>query len=252
MRGHRGKPKKYNPLPTKFELSSVKKLGNIMGDRHYVYKGMAVPRVTKILSTCIHNDALMGWVNYLGFKRQSYKDTLMEAADYGTRVHDALEKYIKGEPFDPSTPLNPIQAFENWWKQVSTTNEVKVLGQEFSLTCPWYGGTYDMLLEINGKPWLVDFKTSNHIRVNYCLQLAAYRNMLRFNGIVGDLSGFIVLRLFKDKPEFEEFVIDMARPDQRAFMDQCSATFNAMAYQYWNMVDINNKFDAMHKEELRR
>ena len=44
----------------------------------------------------------------------------------------------------------------------------------------------------------------------------------------------------------------MARPDQRAFMDQCSATFNAMAYQYWNMVDINNKFDAMHKEELRR
>lgn len=240
--------KKANaPLPIKFSLNDVASLGNIMGDRHYVHNGIAVPRVTNILSTCMHNDGLMYWANYLGFKHQGYKEVLNQAADYGTKVHEALEHYIKGEPFDASTPLNPIQAFENWWKQVSTNNQVKVLGQEFSLTCPWYGGTYDMLLEINGKPWLVDFKTSNHIRVSYCLQLAAYRNMLRYNGIVKDISGFIVLRLFKDRPEFEEFIIDMMRPDQMAFMDQCSRTFNAMAYQFWNMIYIQSEFDKFHK-----
>ena len=251
-RSKRAIRKTRHPLPTKFDLDSVRDLGNIFEDRHYVYNGITVPRVTKILSSCIHSDSLMYWANYLGFKHKGYKDTLMEAADYGTKVHEALEHYIKGDPFDPSTPLNPIQAFENWWAQVTRTNKVKVLGQEFSLTCPWYGGTYDMLLEINGHPWLVDFKTSNHIRVNYCLQLAAYRNMLKYNGIVGELAGFIVLRLFKDKPAFEEFVIDMARPDQKAFMDQCSSVFNAMAYQYWNMMDIEKKFNQIHKEELNR
>lgn len=242
------KSRKVNAsLPTKFSLNDVASLGNIMGDKHYTCNGISVPRVTQILSTCMHNEGLMYWANYLGFKHQGYKEVLNQAADYGTKVHEALEHYIKGEPIDARTPLNPIQAFENWWKQVSTTNKVKVLGQEFSLTCPWYGGTYDMLLEINGKPWLVDFKTSNHIRISYSLQLAAYRNMLRYNKIVSDISGFIVLRLFKDRPEFEEFIIDMMRPEERAFMDQCSRTFNAMAYQFWNMTSLQSQFDKLHK-----
>ncbi len=230
-----------------FKMDDISKLGNIISSNHYTYNGISVPRVTEIISTCNHNDALMGWSNYLGFKHQSYKTVLNQSAEYGTKVHEALEKYIKGEPIPANTPLAPMQAFENWWKQITVTNQVSVLGQEFSLTCPWYGGTYDMLLKINGKPWLVDFKTSNHIRVGYCLQLAAYRNMLRFRHIVGDLTGFVILRLFKNEPRFEEFVIDMIRPEHKKFMDQCSTTFNSMAYQYWNMRDIENQFNNMEK-----
>lgn len=243
---------KKHPIPTKFDINSVRKLGEIIDDGYYSYNGLRVPRVTKILSSCMHNDSLMYWANHLGFKKQSYKETLDRAAEYGTIVHESLEKYIKGEDLDIDVPLHPIHGFEKWWKELTSSNQVKVLGQEFSLTCPWYGGTYDMLLEINGQPWLVDFKTSNHIRVNYCLQLAAYRNMLRFNNIVSDIAGIIILRLHKDKPEYEEFVLDLIDPKQRAFMDQCSATFNAMAYQYWNMIDINNQFERFHRESQRR
>ena len=42
----------------------------------YKYNGIEVPRVTKILGKCIHNDSLMYWANSLGFKRQSYSKTL--------------------------------------------------------------------------------------------------------------------------------------------------------------------------------
>ena len=244
--------KKLHPIPTKFDINSVRKLGEIIDDGYYSYKGLRVPRVTKILSTCIHNDSLMYWANSLGFKRMGYKETLNHAAEYGTLVHELLERYIKGEDLPVDVPWNPIHSFDRWWKELVASNRVKVLGQEFSLTCPWYGGTYDMLLEINEQPWLVDFKTSNHIRVNYCLQLAAYRNMLRFNNIVSDIAGIIVLRFHKDKPEYEEFVLDLIDPRHRMFMDQCSATFNAMAYQYWNMVDIERQFKQLHRESQRR
>ena len=41
-------------------------------DSEYTYNGTTVPRVTKIISRCIHNDSLMYWANSLGFKHQSY------------------------------------------------------------------------------------------------------------------------------------------------------------------------------------
>ena len=41
---------------------------------------------------------------------------------------------------------------------------------EETITCPYFGGTYDFLVEINGRNWLIDFKTSNHIGYKYnCL-----------------------------------------------------------------------------------
>ena len=239
------KKRKYhdnNNIPQSFKLDDIQKLDNPIINHHYEHDGKPVPRVTEIISSCRHNESLMGWANHLGFKHQSYKNVLNAAADYGTAVHSALEKYIKGEPIPDGTPTEPMEAFELWWKQLTRDNDVKVLGQEFVLTCPWYGGTYDMLLNINGKPWLVDFKTSNHIRVEYSLQLAAYRNMLKYNNIVKDLSGFVVLRLCKHSPEFEEFIIDMLRPAHEHYMNECSSAFGAMAYQYWMMKDIENKF----------
>ena len=63
-------------------------------DSNYTYNGVIVPRVTKILSTCIHSDSLMYWANSLGFKHKSYKKTLEEAANIGTHTHDNIDHFL--------------------------------------------------------------------------------------------------------------------------------------------------------------
>ena len=57
-------------------------------------------------------------------------------------------------------------------------NKVDIIGQEESLISPYYAGTYDLLVNINGDPYLVDFKTSNHVGYKYFMQIAAYRYLL--------------------------------------------------------------------------
>ena len=81
----------------------------------YKWNGIPVPRVTNIISKTIHEDFLMYWANSLGFKHKGYKKTLDAAADYGTKTHDALEKFLKGEPIPEGTPTNPIDGFKLWW-----------------------------------------------------------------------------------------------------------------------------------------
>ena len=229
-----------------FKLKDVLEINNQF-DSSYTYNGNIVPRVTHIISSCMHEDYIVQWANSLGFKHKSYKETLNWYADYGTIVHESLEKYIKGEELPEDVPMNPINAFEKWWKQITSNNDVKVLGQEFKLTCPYYGGTYDMLLSINNQPWLVDFKTSTHISFRYCLQLAAYREMLRYNNIA-DVSGVLILRLFKDKPLFEEFILDMSNPEHKSFLDNCSRLFHSMVYQYWWRNYLEKEYQKIYKE----
>lgn len=229
-----------------FELKDVLDLDRNTFDSTYMCDNHIVPRVTQIISSCMHEDYIVQWANSLGFKHMSYKATLNSYAEYGTTVHDALEKYIKGEELPPDVPMNPINAFEKWWSQISSNNEVKVLGQEFKLSCPYYGGTYDMLLSINDKPWLIDFKTSTHISFRYCLQLAAYREMLRYNNIA-DVSGVLVLRLFKDKPLYEEFVLDMNNMEHKTFLDNCSKLFHSMVYQYWWRNYLEKEYQRIYK-----
>lgn len=230
----------------KFKLKDVLEFDRSIFESSYTYNDHIVPRVTQIISSCMHEDYIVQWANSLGFRHMSYKATLNTYAEYGTTVHEALEKYIKGEELPPNVPMNPINAFEKWWANISSNNEVKVLGQEFKLSCPYYGGTYDMLLSINDKPWLIDFKTSTHISFRYCLQLAAYREMLRYNNIA-DVSGVLVLRLFKDKPLYEEFVLDMNNEEHKIFLDNCSKLFHSMVYQYWWRNYLEKEYQRIYK-----
>lgn len=213
----------------------------------YEYNGMKVPRVTKIISECINEDYIAKWANNLGFKHINYTKALQESADYGTLVHTAIENYLKEKEINESTPETPFSAFKTWWDMLNKNNDVIILGQEFKLSCPWFGGTYDMLININNQPWLVDFKTSNHLSYRYCLQLAAYRYMLKFNNIVPDIQGIVILRLCKDKPEFEEYTLNMSIPEQAEYMNMCEVTFMSMTYAYWHLRYIKSKFNSIQK-----
>ena len=213
------------------------------GDR-YTYNGKNVPRVTEIISKMIHEDAITQWANSLGFKHKSYTKTLNEAAVYGTHAHYGIECYLKKLPVPEETPGAIIGGFCKWWDVVTKNNTVKVLGQEHKLTCEWFGGTYDALIEINGEPYLVDFKTSNHVTYKYYLQLAAYRYTLREKEKI-DPVGLIILQLSKQMPSYNEYVLNLKDPKQLEYIQICERTFFALMYGYYHIHWLEAHFNEI-------
>ena len=228
-----------------FDLEQVKEISSLNCTNHYTYNGHNVPRVTEIISKMIHEDSIVQWANSLGFRHQSYTKTLNAAAVYGTKAHHGIEYLLKGKEIPEDTPESIIKSFNEWWKIISSNNQVKILGQEVKLTCEWFGGTYDLLLEVNGKVYLVDFKTSNHVTYKYCLQLAAYNYMLKLQGV--SIDGIIILQLSKKSIGYNEFILNFVDPVQQHFFDICERTFLSLVYAYYHIYWLEVKFNEHFK-----
>lgn len=224
-----------------------------MEGERYQYQGYNLPRVTEILSSMLHEDFLMIWANNIGlYKRKKYKDELEQAATKGAYVHDAIEEYIQNnKELDLDTVIAGYRtevsyaygSFKAWWDIISR-QKIRIILQEYKLICPWFGGTLDLLVEINGCVYLLDFKTSNHPSYKYFLQLAAYRYILReFYGI--EIYGCGVIKLNKKAIEFEEFIIDKSNPEYEEFMNLCERTFLSLVYAYINRVFVERQYTAL-------
>ena len=174
----------------------------------YNYNNIPVPRVTEILSKTIHEDYIVKWANYLGFKHLNYQDELDKYANIGTITHERISQILLGDSLREND-IAPVQSFCIWYDGVKSNNDVKTIYSEKTLVCSRYGGTLDALLEINGKSYLIDFKTSNHVTYKYFLQLAAYRMMLREVEGIELTGGEIILQLDKFNPSFEEYCISV-------------------------------------------
>lgn len=207
----------------------------------YTFQGHIVPRVTEILSSYSTGDALMMWANSLGFRHIKYRDALNKAANTGTNTHHHIEVYLKtGETFsdDPA-----FMGFIKWWNKLKMfSTSLSVLGSEVKLVSRYFGGTYDLLLEIDGKVYLVDFKTSNHVTSKYFMQLAAYRRMLYENKGI-NIDGCIVLQLCKTEPEFNEFFLDFTIPNHYAFIEECTRAFLALVYSFDCVKIVEDNFN---------
>lgn len=219
----------------------------------YNHNGIIVPRVTKILSKCIHSDSLMYWANSLGFKHQSYKKTLDAAANIGHHAHENIDKYLEDETHEvnessiPYQSYNAYQSFLAWFTMICSIAVVRVIFHEKTLTCKYFGGTLDGLYEINGKIYLVDYKTSNHITFKYCLQLAAYRYMLRTElGI--EIDGCIILQLAKETISYNEFVLNFSNPDHLKYMNDCEIAFLSLVFAYYNIARVETNYKSLNWE----
>ena len=223
----------------------------------YTYNGCPVPRVTTIISKCINNDGLLYWANSLGFMHQSYKQTLSKASTIGTQCHDSIDKFLcdKTElttqdhidmPSICSEAKMAYSSYRKWLHDITlSASSVEIVFHEKQLACPYFGGTLDGLYKINGKTYLVDYKTSNHISYNYCLQLAAYRYMLRT--IMGiDVDGCIVLQLSKSHVEYSEYVLDLRDNQEHInFINLCENAFLSLVYAYHNTVSAESMFNKL-------
>lgn len=220
----------------------------VISANKYIYNGKYVPRVTEILSSMLHEDVLMGWSNSLGFKRLSYKKTLADSANVGTFTHSAIENYLNTNTInlDDVPPQykynveNALYSFIEWFK-VILKNDLSILGLETELVCEWFGGTYDMLVRINNKTYLVDFKTSNRITYKHFIQASAYRYMLSLNNV--NIDGVIILQLSKSDIGFNEFILHFDNTEHYQFIENCFNTFKGLVYGYYyrmHTVDLYN------------
>lgn len=239
------------------ECLNLNQFPAISGDK-YLYKGRAVPRVTEILSDMLHEDYLMEWSNNIGlYKHRKYKEVIDEAADIGSYVHSAIENYLKkGIDLDPeSIPQNIRQrviiafnSFLQWWNIISRL-DYEILMQEKELICKYFGGTLDLLIRINGKVYLVDFKTSNYPNYKHFLQLSAYRYMLKETKNI-QIDGCIILMLNKYKQSyFEEYTLDFSINDHMQFIDNCEETFKALVFAFYQRLRIQQQYLAVFNLE---
>lgn len=224
-------------------------------DSEYAHNGVVVPRVTKILSKCIHSDSLMYWANSLGFKRQSYRKTVDAAANIGHHTHENIDNFLSDETYEaiessmPYQSYNAYQSFLKWFFDVTNIARVKVIFHEKTLTCKYFGGTLDGLYEINGKIYLIDYKTSNHITFKYCLQLAAYRYMLRTElGI--EIDGCIILQLAKEAVSYNEFVLNFNNQNHLKYMNDCEITFLSLVFAYYNITKVETNYNNLNWEVI--
>ena len=230
-------------------IKLFKQLPNISDkvDSDYEYEGRKVPRVTKIIQRCIHNDGLMYWSNSLGFKRQSYQKTLNAAASIGTQCHNNIDAFLSGEYNNIRNDIDieammAYKSFRKWYNDVSSCATIELVLHEKTLTCKYFGGTLDGLYKINGKYFIVDYKTSNHITYNYCLQLAAYIYMLRIEMNI-KVDGCIILQLSKSDVAYNEFMLDFDNIKDKKYMEDCEQAFLAMVYWYYNLCNIEIGFN---------
>lgn len=209
----------------------------------YQLDGKRVPRVTEVLSAMLHEDGLMNWANGLGWKRISYRAFMRDAADKGTYSHLAVEKYLRNGSLDLNelgipnervmqTVQSCMDGFVDWWKKLHKKyKKIEIVFIEETMIHPYFGGTCDCLLKLDGKYWLVDFKTSNHMNFNYALQLAAYRFLLKeLKGI--EISGSTVLRLSKTDHCYEEYILDFSLEEHVAFIVDCEQLFLVLVAAY--------------------
>ena len=151
-----------------------------------------------------------------------------------------LKEYIKKQEYDINhygirdfsifkAVTNCIESFKLWYEQVFLNNDVQVLGMEEKMSCEYFGGTYDALLNINGKTYLVDFKTSNYISYKYFLQIAAYRYMLQQQGI--NIDGAIIIQL--DNEEHLDFI------------NNCEECFFSLVYAFFNRLQVEQQFKTI-------
>jgi len=145
--------------------------------------------------------------------RKNFRKVSAQALDIGSATHQAIEHYLLTgkEPQAPSDQvLSAFLAFLEW---LDTWDSYETIETEHTVYADDYAGTCDWIVLLNGKKYVVDFKSSKGIyKPEYNMQVAAYR------ACIPDCEGNGVLRLDKESglPEWKDFS-DSYEKDLKSF-----------------------------------
>lgn len=212
------------------ELTGIKEMLSKELEGGYQYSNTYVPRVSELIRTTIFDDDKFNFA--LSNLKSKYEEIITKALQTGIVTHAMIEDYlIEGSRKDTINymgkyplaeipkVLNCFNNFLGWFKYLKDMGlQFEVLKIEEKITCPWYGGTCDMIASItypNGikRTYVFDFKSSRKLSFEYYLQTMLYLKALNYNkAYTGSdlpfIDGIAVLRLDKTNPVFEYIVLD--------------------------------------------
>jgi hypothetical protein len=141
--------------------------------------GVFYPSVTTILGYFPKGAFFETWLKDSGHNA----DFIMRrAGDEGTQVHNAVEDILRGKEIRWIESDGHVNYNTHVWKMIlsfydfwSTYKPNLILSEEFMYSDQYkYSGTLDLLVELNGKKWIIDVKTSTAIHTSHFLQMSAY------------------------------------------------------------------------------
>lgn len=174
--------------------------------RYYLADGTQVPGVTTIVGQLHKN--LVPWANKLGLQGIDTSKYVDETAFIGTLAHYLIECALKGEKPDTSdfspNQLNVAMESVTAWQHWLAGHTLKAELIEAALVSEQYrfGGTIDCFGVLDGKPMLLDFKSSGAIYREHKIQAAAYFYLLREHGYRAE--GVNIIRIGRDGGALEE------------------------------------------------
>ena len=194
----------------------------------YQFQGRNIPRVSDILKKCLGKDYLINWAARLGI--DEYKRESARTLYIGSIVHEVIEEFLLtgniNIPFDISNNVirnkikRSVNNFVNWYQSMIEKGYIiKVLAIEKQITNPWYGGTIDCIMMITNiatgisKVYIVDFKTSKTISIDYLLQTYSYLWSIKWNKMyidstLPDIDGIGIIRIDKESDRYQDLFLD--------------------------------------------
>ena len=95
----------------------------------------------------------------------------------GTALHKLIEDELQGIPGEiPAHLRSPFYGWLEWWH--SSGLRALEVERQCANRATWVAGTFDCLAEDQGNQlWLLDWKSSNKVRIRHGIQLQAYSEM---------------------------------------------------------------------------
>ena len=183
------------------------------GQRLYDVNSEKLPSVTTILSATGDKTALINWRKRVGEAEATRIST--ESAGLGTKVHNALEKYILQEEYEIKgnnhiSVMAKTMVNEMIDKGLSKVNEI--YGVEVGLIAQGlYAGTSDAIGIYEGDEAIIDFKTAKKIKKrewieDYFMQGCAYA--LAHNEMFGSNIKKVAILMIDREGKYADFVIE--------------------------------------------
>lgn len=233
-------------------------------DSMYEYNGIIVPRVTKILSATLDDSNLISWAGNI--MPAVYRNISDGAKRIGTETHHKIENFLNYQmgksDIEDAEFLNQFLQFNDVEKINRAYNNFKgwyyrlldwgykieeIVGLEISVTCPWYGGTIDGIVKINGCYYIIDFKTSKKISLEHVLQTSAYMWAIN-NGYARKkmpyIDGIGIIRVDKTTDNtFEDLFYTENNPEQAYYINQFQRCFCSLVDAYYRSKYSEDMFD---------
>ena len=241
--------KEYSLIVPNYAMASIE---NTELDSVYTYNGKRVPRVSWILKDCIGNDGLVNWAGRVGYNKMTYYRD--RALKIGNMAHSAIERYLDTgdntfdidiSKYDASieeaesarVAFNNFLAWENNLK-INGNHIDEVIGIEVTVTNPWYGGTIDCIMRINGAVYVIDFKTSKAINDSYIYQTCAYAWSINsgYCDKIDHVDGIGIIRVDKSRSNcFDEYFLTGNIPYQYEMLDRYTSTWWSLVNSYYHL-----------------